>query len=168
MSNLKIPVSEWHNIGSGTLWSSLGFGYRRGAPINIIVFLGHDVSIGWDPSRSAGAVSEVVSSDTLSGAHVSLIVTFEDVNFVIGLEDGTAGTYHKGNVVTVKECFVMLHAYLSQSNVFSELLLDTEVGRWKVVVVWFCIRIYCFTVARKPGKSLYIATVVLPFWASNV
>lgn len=34
----------------------------------------------------------------------------------------------QGSVVTVKECFVMLHAYLSQSNDFSDLLLSTEVG----------------------------------------
>lgn len=34
----------------------------------------------------------------------------------------------QGSVVTVREYFVMLHAYLSQSNDFSDLLLSTEVG----------------------------------------
>lgn len=33
----------------------------------------------------------------------------------------------KGSVVTVKQCLVMLRAYLSQSNDFSDLLLDMEV-----------------------------------------
>lgn len=33
----------------------------------------------------------------------------------------------KGSKVTVKECFIMLHAYLSQSSDFPD-LLDIEVG----------------------------------------
>lgn len=93
MSNLKIPVIELKNIGSGALWSSLVFVYRKETPINIIVLLDYYVSIWWDPSHSISAVSEEVSSDNLSGAHILFIVTFEDVNFVISLEDGTTGTY---------------------------------------------------------------------------
>lgn len=34
----------------------------------------------------------------------------------------------KGTMVTVKEYFVMLHAYVSQSNDFPDLPLDIEVG----------------------------------------
>ena len=69
------------------------FVYRIKPPINIIVFLNNYESIWWDPSHSVSAVSEEVSSDNLSGAHILFIVTFEDVNFVISLEDGTTGTY---------------------------------------------------------------------------
>lgn len=93
MSNLKISIIDWKNIGAGTLWSSLVFVYRKETPINIIAFLDDYVSIWWDLSQSVSAVSEEVTSDNLSGAHILFIVTFEDVNFVIRLEDGTTGTY---------------------------------------------------------------------------
>lgn len=66
---------------------------KKKTSINIIVCLDYYVSIWWDPSHSISAVSEEVSSDNLSGAHILFIVTSEDVNFVISLEDGTTGAY---------------------------------------------------------------------------
>lgn len=64
----------------------------------------------------------------------------------------------QGSVVTVREYFVVLHAYLSQSNDFSDLLLSTEVGHWKVVVV-FVYKDFLFTSARKTNKSHCVAPV---------
>lgn len=58
----------------------------------------------------------------------------------------------KGSVVTVKECFVMLHAYLLQSNDFSDLLLGTEVGHGKVAVVCFCVGVFLFHLCEENGE----------------
>lgn len=92
------------NLGSRTLWSFLGFVYGKETLINVIVFLEYCASIWCDPSHSASAASEEVSSDNLSGAHILFVVTLEDVNFVTSLEDGTTGTYpqrQRGNCQAV-------------------------------------------------------------------
>lgn len=47
----------------------------------------------------------------------------------------------------------MLCVYLSQSNDVSDLLLDAEVGGWKVAAAWVCIGISCVTSVRKTEKS---------------
>lgn len=97
MSNLKISTIGWKSIRSATLWSSLASIYRKESPINIIVFIDYYVSLWWDPSYNISAVSEEVSSANLSGPHVLYIVTFEDVNFIISLEDGTCPPRQCGN-----------------------------------------------------------------------
>lgn len=43
--------------------------------------------------------------------------------------------------------------------IFLTFSFDTEVGHGKVVVVWFCIGISCFTCGRKIEESHDIATV---------
>lgn len=97
MSHLIISTVKWKSIRSSPLWSSLASVYRKESPVNIIVFIDYYVSIWWDLSYSVSAVSEEVSSDNLSGALILYIVTFEDVNFVISLGDGTCPPRQCGN-----------------------------------------------------------------------
>lgn len=156
MSNLKISTTEWKSIRLAALWPSLASVYRKESPVNIIVFLDYDVSIWWDPSYSVSAVSEEVSSDNLSGARILYIVTFEDVNFVISVEDGTCPPRQRGNCRGVFCCVACI--FITEQWFFWP---SFGYRGWSLKGC-SCVFVYgdfLFTSARKTDKSHCVAPV---------